>query len=165
MLLMIALIAQAASPPAVTIQTRAVAPPPRVVTTPPRTMDDPAIFDVEVLADGKPLWRGQMRTTTDTSAAFTQTEMNAPPAPCPGTVNRYQASYRTALKVTLRMIATGDTAPFNMSVSWERPSAGRDCANLGTETTSHSENFDLAVGGRETVRGDGGLEVRLTRRR
>lgn len=175
MLLPIALFMQATPPPAVTIQTRSVTPPAtiappttdrnRVVTATPRTTDAPAVFDVEVVADGVRLWSGAMRATSTTSAAYEQTATNAPPAECPRSVDRFAASYRSALRLNLQMIAGGPDATFKLTASWERPSPDRDCRNLGSATTSRTETFDLATGERHVVSGDGGLEVRVTRRR
>jgi len=165
MLPLLALLVQAVTPPKVTIQTVVV---PRaagtVVARPARVAARPATFDIDVRGDGVRVWSGVLRPATDMTATFTETIVNAPPTPCPATVNRYDAGYRTSLRLNVQMLAAGPDGPFRLTASWERPDDDRDCDNLSAETISKSETFSLAVGQHHQISADGGLEIGVTRR-
>lgn len=171
---MLSLLFQAVAPPS----PPKLPPPPPIVTavpTPPPvfvpttieqigTNDAPITLDVEVAGEGGTLWSGPLRVSRASNGSYRQERSEPPAAVCPG--ERYATRVRsTGLSVNLS--ATGYDREggdaFNVTVRWSRVADAPCPLPAGVRTVELTQPVRLPPGGTATLRGDGGLTVRLRR--
>lgn len=119
---------------------------------------------LRVTAGNRVLFDDVLRVAANSGASHTESRHEAGDAVCfrPG---HYGSGERHALNINLswRQDATVGTA-VNVSVNWQRPSEGSDpCVGEGTRTVALSQTVPLSEGGSQTIRGDGGLAVTISR--
>lgn len=127
----------------------------------------PAVIDIEVAGSGARLWSGNLRVSRETNAEYSESSRQAF-EPCSGEADR-ESRYgggHSRLQVNLLAIsATEDGAiRYRAVVTWTR--SERQCGQVAAQkTVSFEQVATLSPGGSQVLTGDGGLSVRLTRRR
>ena len=171
LLLLLAATAAVTTPPMPPPIVRYPAPPMiTVVPAPTRPMvsdaPDPApvTYEVAVTADGQTLYRGAMRVARGGRASFSQTYSQSAAHPCVA-ANRWGAGERTtfSLEVVRDQMSRGSETNVYVSVDWLRPLAVPACTD-GSRSASLRQSLELVPGARQSLRGDAGLQLVITRR-
>lgn len=166
MTMYLALAAQSAQPvviapsaPLPIISTRIVPPP--IIRSEPM----PAIpIEVQVTAGDKLLYSDTLRVARNAGASYSESRSEASSAVCSDAMS-YDRSERTSLNIQLNWRDFGNEAPAaNITVNWQRPLNGAECASIGSRGVQLNQSVRLAPGESATIKGDAGLTVRLTRR-
>jgi len=155
-------LALAVQDPQPTVTSRIATPPMIIATAGPL---DPAIpIEVHITAGDRLLFSDTLLVARGAGASYSQSRSEASPAPCPENLS-YNRSQQTSLNIQLYWQDSGSGGPgTNVSVQWQRPQGGSDCAPIGTRGVQISQMVRLTPGESATIKGDAGLTVRLTRR-
>ena len=170
--------AQASSPPIIVAASPAsppmvsnVSPAPPIVVTSSRPSsatalpaENPITLELHVTGGGHQLWYGALQVSRSSGASYSESTSEAAEIICPNTPT-YGQSERKSLNINIYWQETGYQGPAaNVSVNWQRPSPGLDCTPPGTRSVQISQMVRLVPGQSETIQGDGGLVVKVTRR-
>ena len=137
----------------------------RIVTAVPAGA---AVIPVElrVTAGNRLLFNDTLRVARNTGASFSQSrsEASASVSTC-DTSRGYDMSDRHSLNINLYLQENmpGDQR-VNVSVSWQRPVPGAECAPDATRTVQVTQTVRLDPGRSQVIEGDAGLRVVLSRR-
>lgn len=126
---------------------------------------DPAIpIEVHVSVGDRLLYSDTLSVARNAGASYSQSRSEASAAPCPENLS-HNRSQQTSLNVQLYWndLGAGGSAT-NVSVQWQRPLEGADCASNGTRGVQINQMVRLAPGESATIKGDAGLTVKVTRR-
>lgn len=151
-------------PPAPVVTVRE---PPRVAEFAQRDQERRQVmtFDLEVRGGKELIWAGSLRVAASAAGDYSQSRRE-PFDSCPGEPG---ASNYPGRQNELRLSLSrnyGNDAPnrFNLAVNWVRPV--EDCAEgHGNRAAAIQQTFNLMPGESRQFSGDGGLAVKLTRRR
>lgn len=119
--------------------------------------------DIEMHGEKVPLWSGSLRLRgSGNSASYTQSKQDAADS-CPG--ENGSARQANDLRLTIsRSYSNEDVDRFNVMANWSRPQD--DCPDgVGVRTVSFQRLVGLKPGETRELAGDGGLVVKITRRR
>ena len=150
------------------IVSTSVFPPPIIVSRiaqPIRAEMLPAVpVEVRITAGDRLLYFDTLRVARGAGASYSENRSEASALLCPD-AQSYDRSERTSLSVNLYWRDSGSEAPgVNVTVNWQRPQSGTDCAPVGSRGIQVSQSVRLAPGESAVIKGDAGLTVRLTRR-
>jgi hypothetical protein len=153
------------APPSAPPVVRAVPPSPPIVISPPEPERGPRFdrFRVEILGDHDVLWTGEIAASDQQQTSFTQS-LRQPSKACPDQTWVNMGSTRDELRLNVAMPRERRTATFDpnqvaVEVTWQRalPACG------GQATVGFERSVSVATGETETIVGDAGLTIRLTR--
>ena len=163
-----------ASPPPVIVSLQA--PPPSDVISAAPVMaagripvvvqpNDVARVRLRVVAGNQTLFNDELRVGRSSGASYSQSRSEAPEINC--SAGRYYGGGgdRNSLNVQLYYRDDPQVAPaINLNLTWQRPTSSSACPDEGTRSVSLTQTVRLASGETETIRGDAGLVVTLSRR-
>ena len=120
--------------------------------------------DLRVTAGNRMLFNDTLRVARNSAASFSQSRQEASLSAC-DTSRGYEASDRQSLNINLYLQenSPGDQR-VNISVSWQRPVPGLECSTDASRTVQVTQTVRLDRGQSQTIEGDAGLRVVLTRR-
>jgi hypothetical protein len=120
---------------------------------------------LRVAAGNRTLFDDDMRVGRSSGASYSESRSEAPEINC--SADRYYGGggERDSLNVQLYYRDEPQVGPaISVNVTWQRPTATTTCPNEGSRSVSLVQTVRLAPGETETIRGDAGLVVTLTRR-
>ncbi|UIJ43893.1 hypothetical protein LZK98_12410 [Sphingomonas cannabina] len=123
------------------------------------------IVDVDVHAEGKAIWAGQLRVAQGSSSMARSDVTQAPIEICPEARPRYIVGMSSGrFRIELRPERDIDNAArIQVSLSWTRPVESECPLPPGTRTIEFTQAVDLVPGRPQTITADGGVTVRLVR--
>ena len=146
-----------------------IMPPPPIVTT-SRNARLPAVpgeivpVRVRVTAGDRVLLNDVLRLTRYSGASYQESRTEAPHSVCsaPG---YYGNGQRSSLNVSLNLQESVERGhAINVRVEWQRPSDSTDpCFGAGSRSISLAQTVALDLGTSQSLRGDGGLVVTVSR--
>jgi hypothetical protein len=130
-----------------------------------RAMQEIVTLDIEVSGSGERLWSGSMRVNNQISGDYNASLRHAGPCANAGDGMRYSSGQQNQLNVSIqRRNYNRDIDSFTIRVAWTHPRP--ECTNGGGQATVGFEQaFTLQPGATVQLAGDGGLSVKVTRRR
>jgi hypothetical protein len=157
-----------------TIVTSSVAPPPPPVVMqsgPYRIIrsDEPQttqIYAVRLSENGRTLWSGELTRASRGTAGFSQSLSESRACtPVPGQRGTNADSGRSSISVSL-MADYASADGIRLSVERTVPAGRNDpsCMGSGTDSIRFDRRLDLQPGKTETISGEGGLSLTITRR-
>jgi len=122
------------------------------------------VVDVDVRADGALVWAGALRVASNAQASFRRDQTEAEESDC-GIRGGYRPGVQTGFSLQLRPSRFGESdSTIAMSLRWTRPGAARCPVQSSTRTIEMNDSTGLKPGETVTLKGDGGLAVKLHRR-
>lgn len=122
------------------------------------------MVDVDVRADGAVVWTGALRVASNGLASFRRDQSEADERDC-GTRSGFRSGVQTGFSLQLRPLRFDDTdSGIAVSLRWTRPGAGTCPIQSGTRTIEMNDTVGLKAGESVTLKGDGGLVIKLHRR-
>ncbi len=159
-------------PPPAPVIMRTAPPPPPVMESPTdsadriRAMQEVVTLDVEITGGGERLWLGNLRINSQQTGDYNSTVSQAR-LPCPG--QDYERQYGGGLqdRLTLsfqRRDWNRDIDGFYLRISWTHP---REACGTGAgqSTVGFEQGIVLRPGETKLLTGDGGLVLKVSRRR
>ncbi len=129
-----------------------------------RAMQEIVTLDVEVTGGTERLWFGTMRINNQNSGDYTSSLRHAGPCADGDEVGRSYNGQQNQLTVNLRRAYNRDIDGFTIRVGWTHPR--QECGTGGGQATvGFEQGFSLRPGASIQLAGDGGLSVKITRRR
>jgi len=120
--------------------------------------------DVHVSAGGRVLFNDTLRVARNSGASFNQNRSEASLTAC-DTSRGYESADRHSLSINLYLQENTPGDPrVNVSVSWQRPVPGMECQTDATRMVQVTQTVRLDPGVSQTIEGDAGLKVIVTRR-
>lgn len=161
-------------PPVLTVS---VPPPPTRVTTMPRyespqdsariqrALQEIVTLDVEILGGGERLWLGSMRVNSQNAGEYTANLRQAPPCASADDAQRYYGGLQNQLNVAInRRGYESSVDGFQIRTNWVH--SQQECASERRQVTvGFEQSFTLRPGESTQIVGDGGLLVKISRRR
>jgi hypothetical protein len=141
---------------------------PRIVAVPSAGLavqPAPPVLPVElrVTAGNRVLFHDTMRVARNNGASYNESRQEASATQCEPS-RSYDNGDRQSLNVQLYLQDPQENPRISVSVNWQRPVAGGDCASDGTRSVQVSQSFRLERGRAITIQGDAGLTVTVTPR-
>ncbi len=122
------------------------------------------IVDVDVRADGAVVWAGALRVASSGTSSFRRDQTEADENDC-GAQNGYRRGVQTGFSLQLQPTRLGEAeSAIAVTLRWTRPGTGQCPVQSSTRTIEMNDSIALKGGETVTVRGDGGLVVKLHRR-
>jgi hypothetical protein len=121
-------------------------------------------LDVRLSSDSGILYEGILRVGPRSEARVSMDRREAAAESCPS--DRYEnQSVHTNFNLSISPRVTERSSDaFAVSVSWTRAATTDGCAEGGSRTAGFQQQVELAVGEEKSLRGDGGLMLRIRRR-
>ncbi|KQN05473.1 hypothetical protein ASE82_00320 [Sphingomonas sp. Leaf230] len=122
------------------------------------------VVDVDGRADGAVVWTGSLRVASNAAASFRRDQTEAEENDC-GVRAGYRSGVQTGFSLQLRPTRV-DEADSGVAVMlrWTRPGTGQCPVQASTRTVEMNDAVRLKAGETVTMKGDGGLVVKLHRR-
>jgi hypothetical protein len=119
---------------------------------------------VRIVAGPRNLLDDEFRVGRSSGASYSQSRSEAPQIDC-SSVRYYGGGDRDSLNVQLNYRDEPQGGPaINVNVTWQRPTSSTTCPNEGSRSVSLVQTVPLGAGQTQTIRGDAGLTVTLSRR-
>ncbi|HUP67793.1 MAG TPA: hypothetical protein VM145_06260 [Sphingomicrobium sp.] len=119
---------------------------------------------MRIAAGSQTLFDDDLRVGQNSGASYSENRSEAPEMNC--SADRYYSSGdRDSLNVQLSLRNDPQIgSAVSVNVTWQRPTRTMTCPSEGSRSVSLAQTVSLAPGESETIRGDAGLVVTLTRR-
>jgi hypothetical protein len=164
-------------PPVPPIDTVTVMPPPPAPVVPvlrespqdsariQRALQEVVTLDVEILGGGERLWLGSMRVNNQNSGEYTANLRQAPPCSSTDDTQRYYGGLQNQLNLSIqRRGYDSNVDGFQIRTNWVH--SQQECASERRQVTvGFEQSFTLRPGESTQIVGDGGLLVKISRRR
>lgn len=109
------------------------------------------------------LWQGPVRVSRNQGANYQQSLGQAFPDPCPPD-GGYDRSERRHINFNIYSQQSERGAQYRLDVSWARPIIDSSCGETGTRTVQINKTVLLNPGESQSIEGDAGLKVEVSRR-
>jgi len=120
--------------------------------------------DLHVSTGGRVLFNDTLRVARNSGASFNQNRSEASLTACDMS-RGYESADRHSLSINLYLQENTPGDPrVNVSVSWQRPVPGMECATDATRMVQVTQTVRIDPGVSQTIEGDAGLRVIVTRR-
>ena len=127
--------------------------------------NDVARIRLRIAAGSQVLFDDELRVGRSSGASYSESRSEAPEINCAS--DRYYggSGERDSLNVQLYFREEPQAgSAINVNVTWQRPTGTTTCPSEGTRSVSLMQTVPLAPGESQTIRGDAGLVVTLSRR-